>query len=311
MGPYADAVHTVCLVGPTSDEPLRVDPQAAPDGALSPEDQAAVRELHRLLKEELTNQALWSEGARAEAAAHMDDFTLLRFIRARPDSIFKALEMFRGAMSYRSSHGVNQLFRELHPRAPEPLSERQRASRAYYFNGLGGLDRDGAPYFVYRLGRADLSGFAREPAILALMMEADAVNMETIFRTVRSASAALGTFVRLRVVVDLQGYAMSTLRHAGIIQAVMKVGPQVFPEGASKVLLVNAPRVFAAAWKVVSPWLPQRSRDKCSVISSSATPAALDECIAPEQLPDFLGGTLVHRQTCIGRAESVPTGIQL
>lgn len=68
---------------------------------------------------------------------------------------------------------------------------------------------------------------------------------------------------------------------------------------------MNAPRVFAAAWTMVSPWLPQRSRDKCSVFSASATPAALAEAIASDQLPSYLGGTRPEADVLVARAERI------
>ena len=47
-----------------------------------------------------------------------------------------------------------------------------------------------------RLGKADLAGYAREPAVLQLMLEAYAAHLETIFRTVTQISAAKGTLVK-------------------------------------------------------------------------------------------------------------------
>ncbi len=300
---FAEAARSVCLALPTTDDPLRVEPQSpeAEDCDLTADERTAINELRSLIAADETN---WSEGARREAASHADDFTLMRFNRARPDSNSAALQMYREAMTYRSEHEINKLFRELHPLAPKPWSARQKARHAHYFCGFGGFDRDGAPYFVMRVGQADLGGFSRNPNLLELMMEADACSMEMIFRSVRAGSAATGKFVRARIVVDLTGFSMSTMRHVMIIKQVMKVGPNVFPEGASKVLIVNAPRVFAAAWRIVSPWLPQRSRDKCSLVSCRATPAALDEIIAPEQLPKFLGGT--QEESLVALAERVP-----
>lgn len=159
---------------------------------------------------------------------------MLRFVKSRPESTAKALEMFRGAMAHRSTNGINEHYHELHPHAQGPWSDRQRAKAAHYFGGYGGIDRDGSPYFVVRIGQADVSGFAREPDVMALMVQADFVNMETLFRTVRAGSAATGSFLRARIIVDLQGFSWSAVRHLGVIQGIMKLGPQVFPEGASK-----------------------------------------------------------------------------
>ena len=80
------------------------------------------------------------------------------------------------------------------------------------------------------------------------------------------------------------------MRHIGIIKAVSKIGPPNFPEGSSKVLIVNAPMIFSAMWTMVSPLLPKRTRAKVSISSSRWTSTTLLELIDAEQLPDFLGG---------------------
>ena len=304
---FGEAAHSICCTAPTTSEPLHIA-QLAPAGSLSEEQRRDVRLLHELIEGVISgdDKLPW----RAEARAHMDDFTLMRFIASRPDSVDKALEMYTYAMRWRFEHRINESFCELHPCSPEP-SARQRLARAHYFGGYGGTDRDGAPYFVLRVARADYAAFVREPRLAKLMLEADAVNLETVFRSVRAGSAATGSFVRAMVVVDAAGYSLGLLRHVGFIKAVMAVGPQVFPEGASQVLIVNVPRIFAAAWALVSPWLPQRSRDKVCLLSAAATPAALAERIDASELPRFLGGTRPEEETFVARAEPVPATLDL
>lgn len=229
-----DAARSVVLTAPASGNAIRVEPQAAPSGSLTEDELSALKELQQLLEDEIRTDK-WSVAARAEAQFHMDDFTMMRFVKSRPDSSAAALDMYRTAMHWRAKHDINELFRELHPLAPEPWSSRQRTRAAHYFGGFGGFDLQGIPYFVLRLGQADVGGMARSPEALALLMQADAVNMETIFRTVRVCSAATGRLVRVRILCDLQGLGLGALRHAAIIKSVMQVGPNIFPEGASKV----------------------------------------------------------------------------
>ena len=301
MSAFGDAAVSVCCRWPSNADPVQVEPRDAPAGSMSAEDEANVKKLRTLVETELLpgTDAAFS----AEAQAHLDDFTLLRFLRSRPDSVDKAMDMFKFAMAWRVEHHINEVFAELHPGNPNP-TQRQRLARAHYFSGFGGLDRSGDPYFIMRVGAADLSGFAREPELASLITMADACNMEGLFRSVRLGSAATGRFCRALIVVDIAGFGLGALRHIGLIKSIMKVGPNVFPEGASKVLVVNAPRAFAAAWSLVSPLLPQRSRDKCSIVSCAATPAALAERIDPAELPTFLDGQ--RTETFVARAEAVP-----
>merc|ERR1719272_127912 len=109
---------------------------------------------------------------------------------------------------------------------------------------------------------ADLSGFASEPKVLDLMYDSYVCYLEQVFRSVRNHAAAVGSFSRILIVVDASQLGFSTMRNIGIIKAVSKIGPPNFPEGSSKVIIVNVPLVFSGAWMLVSPLLPKRTREK-------------------------------------------------
>ena len=92
------ATLAVVAGSPPSALPFKVEPQAAPPGALDAEQSRLVEELKAAI---VAVHASWTPGQQAEADAHMDDFTLCRFCTSRPDSIADALEMFVEAMLWR------------------------------------------------------------------------------------------------------------------------------------------------------------------------------------------------------------------
>ena len=96
-----------------------------------------------------------------------------------------------------------------------------------------------------------------------------------------------------------------------VLQAVSKIGPPNFPEGSSKVLIVNAPMVFSAMWVIVSPLLPKRTRAKVSISSSRWTSSTLLELIDAKELPQFLGGERPTDDVHIARTETVPEGVTI
>ena len=177
-------MNAVCETAPTSTQAVRVEPQRAPAGALTDDQAEAVAALRRMIEltfapNERADSMVWSDAARVEAEAHMDDFTLLRFVIARSASLEAALVMFSTAMHWRTAKSINSLFVELHPLAPS--SARHDAARAHSVSGCGGVDRTGVPYFVMRAGRADLAGFHRQPRLLELMTDAAAVSGSSTF----------------------------------------------------------------------------------------------------------------------------------
>ena len=125
--------------------------------SLSAAEAGAVAELRELLKAEV---ASWPAAAAREGHAHMDDFTLLRFVQARPAGTSAAAAMFRESMAWRSSdgRGVGRLFAAHHARAPPtPTNE---AGRAHFYGGFAGFGLSGEPLLVERLGCVDLAGIA-------------------------------------------------------------------------------------------------------------------------------------------------------
>ena len=224
----AGKAATLALVGPhaelVSPYPFKLpdDKQRAPEGALT---QAETEQLCNLKAAISAARARgsWSPGQTVEAEAHMDDFTLLRFCKSRPDSAEEALVMFEDAMQWRHERGTSALFAELHKLGPP--TARHACSRENFYAGFGGFAKDGSPFFIERMGIADLSGFASEPKVLDLMYDSYVCYLEQVFRSVRNHAAAVGSFSRILIVVDASQLGFSTMRNIGIIKAVSKIGP--------------------------------------------------------------------------------------
>lgn len=311
------AVLAVCDAVP-EEGPMWVDQTRAVDGALDDAQLAAVVQLRSMItvaREKWLSRPPSDESVAsghavvAEADAHTDDFTLHRFIVSRPESLDAAFEMFSQAMEWRATRGVSSLFVELHPRAADASggrSPRHATARSLFYGGFGGFTRDGRPYFIERLGVADLAGYSRHPGAREIVVDAYIAHLETIFRCVRAHSAAAGKFTRCTIVIDCAGLSFSTLTHIGLVKAVSKIGPPNFPEGSQQVVVVNAPVVISAAWALVSPLLPARTRAKVAISSSWATRSVLRELIDDAQLPPFLGGSKAEGLDLIGGAEPVP-----
>ena len=228
------------------DEPFACG--AYDSSSLSAAEAGAVAELRELLKAEV---ASWPAAAAREGHAHMDDFTLLRFVQARPAGTSAAAAMFRESMAWRSSdgRGVGRLFAAHHARAPPtPTNE---AGRAHFYGGFAGFGLSGEPLLVERLGCVDLAGIAREgEPLLGCVLDSYVVYLETAFRAVRAASAATGRLVKATIVVDASEFGFSTLRHVGQIKTIASIGPPAgsrCPLGGDSARLLRLLRARLAA----------------------------------------------------------------
>lgn len=270
--------------------PLTVEPQEAPEGALTSEETAGVKALRAALEEKLSSL---DGSVRAEAEAHMDDFTLARFYLARDGKLADAESMFLTTMAFRAEKNINTLRAELHPAAEHPAGTtsalRHAAVRKHFHAGWGGCAKDGSPFYVEYMGRLDVASIDKEPELFDLMMDAYATSyLEHAFASVRLASARSGQMQRATTIVDASGASLSMLSHLRVIKSVAKIGTSYYPEIMKRVLIVNAPWVAAMAWKALAPFLPEQTRKKVTIYSKSFSLA--DEIDASE-LPASLGGT--------------------
>jgi hypothetical protein len=296
---------------PEPDEPMAVSIQHAEPSVLKPIEVAAIAQLRERLDAEM---ASWPAAAQREAKAHVDDFTLARFVQARDFKLDDALHMFRESMAWRSvdQRGVGRIFAHYHPALPDAsASLRLAAARAHSYQGFSGVAKDGSPILIERLGRVDLDGISREgKPVLDLMLDAYVCYLETAFRLVREASDATGRLVKAIIIVDASGIGLSLIRNLSIIKTVASIGPPNYPEVTHKVLIVNAPRVASMAWAIISPLLPSHTREKVKVLgSSTSAKKAIFEMIDEDQLPKFLGGSRPDAECKIARAEPIPVGL--
>ena len=218
---------------------------------LTDAESSAVRELRERLMSEMPH---WQAAAQREAEAHLDDFTLIRFVVARKPSLEDAFQMFKLTMHWRSAdeYAIGKVFADHHPAHPDSSSSTLEVARTHFYAGFGGFTRDGAPFLVERLGRADLDGITREgDVVLGVMIDAYCAYLETALRLVRAESFARGKLVKALIIVDAAGVGLSTLRNISVIKKVASIGPQYYPEVTYKVLIVNAPLIASVVWTAV------------------------------------------------------------
>ena len=56
---------------------------------------------------------------------------------------------------------------------------------------------------------------------------------------------------------------------------------------------------MATMWAVIKPMLPEATQEKVSILSESASVAALREAIDPRELPSFLDGERSEAATAV------------
>ncbi|CAM9790335.1 unnamed protein product, partial [Heterosigma akashiwo] len=97
-------------------------------------------------------------------------------------------------------------------------------------------------------------------------------------------------------IIDMEGFKArkftSQARH--YLKTVSHLDSFCYPELMARIFIVNAPKVFSAAWQAVRPFLDSRTVAKISIYSSAAAArSAMLEYVDEEALPAEFGGRAV------------------
>jgi len=214
--------------------------------------------------------------------------TLLCFARARKLNIKAAEHMFRAAHAWRKVV------------EPEKLATGFVLPPVVDAHGTGGpygFDREGSPVFVDRLGLIDPPGILKHVSGgVDELLECEVCRLEyfqalTDMCVVRDRKPHWG----MTIIMDLTGLGVHHLHSTGLqaLKRIMNQSDSYYPERAKRVLVINAPRIFAAIWKIVQHFLDPVTREKVQIYQDGAT-EQLFKYISPDQLPRFLGGTGVN-----------------
>ena len=84
-------------------------------------------------------------------------------------------------------------------------------------------------------------------------------------------------------------------RVRALVQTASKIAQDYYPEILGAMYIVNAPMLFTGIWAVVKGFLDEKTRKKI-FIKGGKFESDLLELVAPENLPDFLGGTCTCKE---------------
>jgi len=208
---------------------------------------------------------------------------LVRFLRARPDDVPAAEEMFRTSIQWRIDNSVDTILEEYDP--PRHLKE--------YFPGaiLRGDDKEGDPIFVGRLGSTDAKEFLKRYGEDEMLKHAMWIR-ELVSRGdwISSYEQRQGRPVkRITIIEDLQGLSIFPSRDIlSLYGKIMKLDQDNYCETAKKLIVIRAPLIFRAIWALVRHFFDPGVKKKIVFLSSSDYQTKLDKYIDRKVLPSCI-----------------------
>jgi hypothetical protein len=193
-----------------------------------------------------------------------DDWYIKRFLLARNRDIKESLTMLIDALKWRKSEGVRDLVGSYFP------EELFKLSCMFVY----APDREGNISIYF-----SVQNVFKHPEMVTAMKKFGNYILNITDEETNGAGISIfadfeGCGIHHAESMDLLFHAISTLKN-------------YFPFGISRIVLIDLPWILRACWGMAKAWVPQNRR---KLVEFTAR-ADMTKLVAPENLPDFLGGS--------------------
>ncbi|CAD5166421.1 unnamed protein product [Musa acuminata subsp. malaccensis] len=219
-------------------------------------------------------------------ARHDDYHTMKRFLKARGFNIEKAIRMWSEMLQWRMDFGADTILQDF------VFSELDEVLR-YYPHGFHGVDKDGRPVYIERLGMVDPNKLLTVTTVERFIKYHVQVIEKILSEKYPACSLAAKRHIdTMTTILDVQGVNWMSVGKLArdVVLRIQKIDSDNYPEILHKLFIVNAGSGFRLLWNTIKGLIDPRTTAKIVVLGDRYQNTLL-ELIEMSQLPDFLGGS--------------------
>ncbi|KAK7346244.1 hypothetical protein VNO80_20759 [Phaseolus coccineus] len=223
---------------------------------------------------------------------HDDYHALLRFLKARDFNMEKTMQMWEEMLIWRKEFGTDAILKDFEFEELEEVL-------LHYPQGYHGVDKEGRPVYIERLGKAHPSRLMRITTIDRYLK----YHVQEFEKALQEKFPACSIAAKRRIsstttILDVQGLGIKNFSPtaASLLAAITKIDNSYYPETLHRMYIINAGLGFKKMlWPAAQKFLDAKTIAKIQVLEPKSTCKLLD-IIDSSQLPEFLGGSC----TCPG-----------